>query len=33
MQDLDAWLHRAKANSGAKGYLPLRENKKGWVRF
>lgn len=32
-EDLDAWLSRAKASSGTKGYLPLRDNKKGRVRL
>jgi excisionase family DNA binding protein len=32
-QDLDAWVNKAKANSGARGYLPLRDNKRGWVNL
>lgn len=32
-EDLDAWLRRAKENSGTKGYPPLRHSKKGRVRL
>jgi hypothetical protein len=31
--DLDAWIRNAKAGSQTKGYLPLRETKKGRVRL
>mgnify|MGYP003337276848 CR=1 FL=1 len=32
-EDLDAWLCKVKASSGAKGYLPHRGNQKGRVRL
>ena len=32
-EDLDAWLRRAKENSGTAGYPPLRHDKKGRVRL
>ena len=31
--DLDAWIRNAKSGSQTKGYLPLRETKKGRVRL